>query len=110
FIDFLGHIKPRLVGGDGACSGRVEIKRGNTWTTVCDAHFDLNVANVICNELQCGIAVSIPGGGHFGEGQGLILTEEFQCVGNESLLFSCPRISQVNQTCSHTNDVGVICS
>ncbi|XP_043369864.1 antigen WC1.1-like [Dermochelys coriacea] len=105
-----GHIKPRLVGGDGACSGRVEIKHGNTWTTVCDAHFDLKVANVICNELQCGIAVSTPGGGHFGEGQGLILTEEFQCVGNESLLFSCPRISQVNQTCSHTNDAGVICS
>ncbi|XP_043407942.1 scavenger receptor cysteine-rich type 1 protein M130 isoform X2 [Chelonia mydas] len=105
-----GHIKPQLVGGDGACSGRVEIKHGKTWTTVCDAHFDLQVANVICNELQCGIAVSTPGGGHFGEGQGLILTEEFQCVGNESLLFSCPRISQVNQTCSHANDAGVICS
>ncbi|XP_073169448.1 antigen WC1.1-like [Lepidochelys kempii] len=105
-----GHIKPQLVGGDGACSGRVEIKHGKTWTTVCDAHFDLQVANVICNELQCGIAVSTPGGGHFGEGQGLILTEEFRCVGNESLLFSCPRISQANQTCSHTNDAGVICS
>ncbi|CAM4458908.1 unnamed protein product [Caretta caretta] len=105
-----GHIKPQLVGGDGACSGRAEIKLGNTWTTVCDAHFDLQVANVICNELQCGIAVSTPGGGHFGEGQGLILTEEFRCVGNESLLFSCPRISKVNQTCSHTNDAGVICS
>ncbi|CAM4441717.1 unnamed protein product [Caretta caretta] len=105
-----GHIKPQLVGGDGACSGRVEIKLGNTWTTVCDAHFDLQVANVICNELQCGIAVSTPGGGHFGEGQGLILTEEFRCVGNESLLFSCPRISKVNQSCSHTNDAGVICS
>ncbi|KAM9173291.1 scavenger receptor cysteine-rich domain-containing protein SCART1-like, partial [Pangshura tecta] len=81
-----------------------------TWTTVCDAHFDLNIANVICNELQCGIAVSVPGGGHFGEGQGKILTEEFQCVGNESLLFSCPRISEVNQRCSHTNDVGLVCS
>ncbi|XP_065434815.1 deleted in malignant brain tumors 1 protein-like isoform X3 [Chrysemys picta bellii] len=104
------HIKPRLVGGDGACSGRVEIKHGNTWKTVCNAHFDHKVANVICNELQCGIAVSIPGGGDFGEGQGEILTEEFQCVGNESLLFSCPRISQVNQRCSHINDAGVICS
>ncbi|XP_065274220.1 antigen WC1.1-like [Emys orbicularis] len=105
-----GHIKPRLVGGDGACSGRVVIKHGDTWKTVCDAHFDFKVANVICNELQCGIAVSIPGGGHFGEGQGKILTEEFKCVGNESLLFSCPRISQVIQRCSHTNDAGVICS
>ncbi|XP_050799257.1 scavenger receptor cysteine-rich type 1 protein M130-like isoform X6 [Gopherus flavomarginatus] len=105
-----GHIKPRLVGGDSACSGRVEIIHGNTWTTICDAHFDLKVASVICNELECGIAVSVPGGGHFGEGQGEILTEEFQCVGNESLLFSCSRISQVNQTCSHINDAGVTCS
>uniref|UniRef100_A0A8C3EZ53 SRCR domain-containing protein n=1 Tax=Chrysemys picta bellii TaxID=8478 RepID=A0A8C3EZ53_CHRPI len=105
-----GHIKPRLVAGDSACSGRVEIIHGNTWTTVCDAHFDLKVANVICNELQCGIAASIPGGAHFGEGQGKILTEEFQCVGNESLLLSCPRKPQENQTWSHTNDASAICS
>ncbi|XP_065434807.1 scavenger receptor cysteine-rich type 1 protein M130-like [Chrysemys picta bellii] len=105
-----GHIKPQLVGGDDACSGRVEIIHGNTWTTVCDSHFDLKVANVICNELECGIAVSIPGGAHFGEGQGKILTEEFQCVGNESLLLSCPRKLQENQMCSHTNDASAICS
>ncbi|KAM9169317.1 LOW QUALITY PROTEIN: scavenger receptor cysteine-rich type 1 protein M130-like, partial [Pangshura tecta] len=105
-----GHIKPRLVGGDSPCSGRVEIVHGNTWTTVCDAHFDLKVANVICNELQCGIAASIPEGAHFGEGQGNILTEEFQCVGNKSILLSCPRKSQKNQMCSHTNDASAICS
>uniref|UniRef100_A0A8C3FUK7 SRCR domain-containing protein n=1 Tax=Chrysemys picta bellii TaxID=8478 RepID=A0A8C3FUK7_CHRPI len=95
---------------DDACSGRVEIIHGNTWTTVCDSHFDLKVANVICNELECGIAVSIPGGAHFGEGQGKILTEEFQCVGNESFLLSCPRKLQENQMCSHTNDASAICS
>ncbi|XP_074851518.1 scavenger receptor cysteine-rich type 1 protein M130-like [Carettochelys insculpta] len=105
-----GHIKPRLVGGKGACSGRVEVVHGNTWATVCDAHFDLHVANVICNQLQCGVAASVPGGAHFGEGQGQIWTERFQCVGNESLLFSCPRIPPENQTCSHANDAGAICS
>ncbi|XP_075758663.1 scavenger receptor cysteine-rich type 1 protein M130-like isoform X3 [Pelodiscus sinensis] len=105
-----GHVKPRLVGGDTACSGRVEIIHGDTWATVCDAHFDLKVADVICTELQCGIAASVLGGAHFGEGQGLVWTEELQCVGNESLLFSCPRVSRVNQTCSHANDAGVTCS
>ncbi|XP_074851773.1 scavenger receptor cysteine-rich type 1 protein M130-like [Carettochelys insculpta] len=105
-----GHIKPRLVGGKGACSGRVEVVHGNTWATVCDAHFDLHAANVICNELQCGVAASVPGGAHFGEGQGQIWTERFQCVGNESLLFSCPRIPPENQTCSHANDASAICS
>nr|XP_042702022.1 scavenger receptor cysteine-rich domain-containing protein SCART1-like [Chrysemys picta bellii] len=101
---------PRLVGGHSACSGRVEIRDGETWTTVCDAHFDLKTANVICNELECGTALSIPGGAHFGEGHGPIWTEAFQCAGNESHHAYCPRILDISQTCSHANDAGVICS
>ncbi|CAM4458417.1 unnamed protein product [Caretta caretta] len=105
-----GHIKPRLVGGHSACSGRVEIRDGETWSTVCDAHFDLKAANVICNEVQCGTALSIPGGAHFGEGHGPIWTEAFQCAGNESHHAYCPRISHISQSCSHANDAGAICS
>ncbi|CAM5080822.1 unnamed protein product [Eretmochelys imbricata] len=105
-----GYSQPRLVGGDNPCSGRVEIRHGETWATLCDAHFDLKAASVICNELECGRALSTPGGAHFGEGQGLIWTEELQCVGNESHLAYCPRISHVNQTCSHANDASAICS
>uniref|UniRef100_A0A8C3SR92 SRCR domain-containing protein n=1 Tax=Chelydra serpentina TaxID=8475 RepID=A0A8C3SR92_CHESE len=93
-----------------ACSGRVEIRDGETWTTVCDAHFDIKTANVICNELQCGTALSIPGGAHFGEGHGPIWTEAFQCAGNESHHAYCPRISNISQTCPHANDAGAICS
>ncbi|KAM9173021.1 LOW QUALITY PROTEIN: antigen WC1.1-like [Pangshura tecta] len=102
-----GHIELQLAGGDSACSGRVEVRHGDSWATICDAHFDLKAASVICNGLQCGTAVSIPGGAHFGKGHGPIWTEEFQCVGNESHHMYCPRISHRNQTCSHAN---VICS
>uniref|UniRef100_A0A8C3SUG4 SRCR domain-containing protein n=1 Tax=Chelydra serpentina TaxID=8475 RepID=A0A8C3SUG4_CHESE len=109
-IDSLGYSQPRLVGGDNPCSGRVEIRHGETWATLCDAHFDLKAASVICNELECGRVLSTPGGAHFGEGQGLIWTEELQCVGNESHLAFCSRISHVNQTCSHANDASAICS
>ncbi|XP_030404550.1 scavenger receptor cysteine-rich type 1 protein M130-like [Gopherus evgoodei] len=105
-----GYSQPRLVGGDNPCSGRVEIRHGETWATLCDAHFDIKAASVICNELECGRALSTPGGAHFGEGHGLIWTEELQCVGNESHLAYCPRISHVNQTCSHANDASAICS
>ncbi|CAM5081675.1 unnamed protein product [Eretmochelys imbricata] len=105
-----GHIELQLVGGDSACSGRVEVRHGDTWATICDAHFDLKAASVICNGLQCGTALSIPGGAHFREGHGPIWTEEFQCVGNESHFMYCPRISHRNQTCSHANDASVICS
>ncbi|KAH1187149.1 hypothetical protein KIL84_019898, partial [Mauremys mutica] len=101
------HVELQLVGGDSACSGRVEVRHGDTWATICDAHFDLKAASVICNGLQCGTALSIPGGAHFREGHGPIWTEEFQCAGNESHHVYCPRVSHGNQTCSHAN---VICS
>ncbi|XP_065434808.1 scavenger receptor cysteine-rich type 1 protein M130-like [Chrysemys picta bellii] len=109
-VVFSGRIKSWLVGGHSACSGRVEIRDGETWTTVCDAHFDLKAANVICKELQCGTALSIPGGAHFREGHGKIWTEAFQCAGNESHLAYCPRLSHISQTCSHAHDAGAICS
>nr|XP_048697497.1 antigen WC1.1-like [Caretta caretta] len=105
-----GHIELRLVGGGTACSGRVEVKHGETWETVCDSHLDFKAATVICNELGCGQAVATLGTAHFGEGHDLIWKEAFQCVGNETVLSNCPRMSHSNETCSHANDVGLLCS
>uniref|UniRef100_A0A8C4YNW0 SRCR domain-containing protein n=1 Tax=Gopherus evgoodei TaxID=1825980 RepID=A0A8C4YNW0_9SAUR len=104
-----GHITPRLAGGDSICSGRVEVRHGEeTWSTVCDSHFSLNTAIVICNQLNCGTAISILGGAQFGEGNGTVWNETFQCVGNESHLVYCPRTSHHN--CGDHEDAGVICS
>ncbi|CAM4456264.1 unnamed protein product [Caretta caretta] len=105
-----GRIEVRLVGGDTACSGRVEVTHGNTWETVCDSHLDFNTASVICNELGCGQAVATMGATHFGEGHDLIWKEEFHCVGNETVLSNCPRMSRPNDTCSHTDAVSILCS
>ncbi|CAM4457789.1 unnamed protein product [Caretta caretta] len=105
-----GRIEVRLVGGDTDCSGRVEVTHGNTWETVCDSHLDFNTASVICNELGCGQAVATMGATHFGEGHDLIWKEEFHCVGNETVLSNCPRMSRPNDTCSHTDAVSILCS
>nr|XP_044612000.1 scavenger receptor cysteine-rich type 1 protein M130 isoform X2 [Equus asinus] len=104
------HREPRLVGGDVPCSGRVEVKHGDTWGSVCDSDFSLEAARVLCRELQCGTVVSILGGAHFGEGTGQIWTEEFQCEGHESHLSLCPVAPHPDGTCSHSRDVGVVCS
>ena len=70
-----GHIEARLVGGEHSCAGRLEVRHGLTWGTVCDADLDLATAHVVCRELQCGAAVSTPQGAHFGQGSGLVWAE-----------------------------------
>ncbi|EHB15166.1 Scavenger receptor cysteine-rich type 1 protein M130 [Heterocephalus glaber] len=104
------HREPRLVDGDIPCSGRVEVKHGDRWGSVCDSDFSLEAASVLCRELQCGSAISILGGAHFGEGKGQIWAEEFQCEGHESHLSLCPLAHGQDGTCGHSRDVGVVCS
>ncbi|KAK1789979.1 hypothetical protein P4O66_002299 [Electrophorus voltai] len=103
------HRKSRLTDGPHLCSGRVEVLHGETWTTVCDADFDQQDAEVVCRELDCGLPVEVLGAAAFGRGEGQVWTEELQCRGNESDIYSCP-ITSSPKHCSHDNDVGLICS
>ncbi|XP_074786440.1 scavenger receptor cysteine-rich type 1 protein M130-like [Athene noctua] len=105
-----GCIKVRLVEGKSRCSGRVQIRDGDQWKTVCDSHFGAKAADVLCRELQCGAALPVPGGSPFGEGAGSAWDGELQCVGNESLLASCPRGSRGDQPCSPANSAAVSCT
>uniref|UniRef100_A0A8C3YEH0 Scavenger receptor family member expressed on T cells 1 n=1 Tax=Catagonus wagneri TaxID=51154 RepID=A0A8C3YEH0_9CETA len=103
-----GHTEARLAGGEHPCAGRLEVRRGLTWGTVCDADLDLATAHVVCRELQCGVAVSMPQDAHFSRGSGPVWTEAFRCAGNESLLFHCPR--GPGHQCGHSQDAGLRCS
>uniref|UniRef100_A0A8C8ALF9 SRCR domain-containing protein n=1 Tax=Otus sunia TaxID=257818 RepID=A0A8C8ALF9_9STRI len=91
--------------GDNSCSGCVEIHDRDQWKTVCDSDFGPKAADVVCRELQCGGALPITGAAHFGEGVSPIWDRELQCVGNESLLVSCPKGSPRDQPCTHVNAV-----
>ncbi|XP_069054296.1 scavenger receptor cysteine-rich type 1 protein M130-like [Lepisosteus oculatus] len=99
----------RLVGGSNLCSGRVEVQHGETWGSVCDSDFDWQDAEVVCRQLGCGIPSQMLKGGHFGKGGGQVWTEEFQCQGNESQVFSCPKSSTKSQNCPLENNVGLVC-
>ncbi|KAF5893071.1 scavenger receptor cysteine-rich type 9, partial [Clarias magur] len=106
-----GHRMPRLSAGPHRCSGRVEVFHGRSWSTVCDADFDQQDAEVVCRELGCGIPVKVLGSAAFGRGEGQVWTEELQCRGNESEIYFCPTSSTLKHSnCSHDNDVGLICS
>ncbi|XP_042299863.1 deleted in malignant brain tumors 1 protein-like, partial [Sceloporus undulatus] len=100
----------RLVNGSSPCSGRVEVFHNEKWGTVCDAGWDLQDAQVVCRELECGYALKASGGACFGRGVGPIWLERTDCTGREESLRQCPRGLWVETSCDHSQDASVECA
>ncbi|NWJ01734.1 C163A protein, partial [Crypturellus undulatus] len=98
-----------LVNGGTACSGRVEIEVEGTWGALCDSGWDISDAHVLCHQLNCGFAESIPAGGHFGRGTCPVWREIFHCNGTESNLEQCVVTALGVSPCSPDNNAGVFC-
>ncbi|XP_062291113.1 scavenger receptor cysteine-rich type 1 protein M130-like [Scomber scombrus] len=99
----------RLVNGTSLCSGRLEVKSDQSWSSVCEADFDQQDAEVVCRELGCG-APSVLQGALYGEVEAPMWTKEFQCGGHESALLDCRRSDSARRTCSPGKAVGLTCS
>ncbi|KAK3517670.1 hypothetical protein QTP70_015267, partial [Hemibagrus guttatus] len=83
----------------------------SSWSTVCDADFDQQDAEVVCRELDCGIPVTVLGSATFGRGESQVWTEELQCRKTESDFSFCPTSSSLKHSnWSHDDDVGLTCS
>ncbi|KAJ7325279.1 hypothetical protein JRQ81_018299, partial [Phrynocephalus forsythii] len=98
-----------LSANDG-CEGRLEVFYNGQWGTVCDDDWDINDAHVVCRQLDCGEALSAPGGAHFGQGSGRIFLDDVACVGNELRLNQCSHKEWGISNCLHNEDAGVMCS
>nr|XP_033815892.1 soluble scavenger receptor cysteine-rich domain-containing protein SSC5D isoform X2 [Geotrypetes seraphini] len=99
----------RLVNGQSACSGRVEVYHNGIWGSVCDDGWGLKSAKVVCRQLGCGAPVSTAGGAFFGEGTGPVWLDNVRCTGAEMSLLDCETEPWGKHDCTHREDAGVVC-
>ncbi|XP_041467340.1 deleted in malignant brain tumors 1 protein-like [Lytechinus variegatus] len=98
----------RLVGGENAYEGRIEVLHDGAWGTVCDDSFTDVDAQVACRSLGLtgGVAHSQA---HFGQGSGQILMDNLACDGTENALDECGHNGWGSHNCGHHEDAGVAC-
>ena len=99
----------QLVGGSDPHEGRVEVYHNGAWGTVCDDHWDLQDAAVVCHQLGYFNASAALGSARFSAGSGPILFSELACIGNESTITECHHLLTGVHNCTHNEDVGVVC-
>ncbi|XP_034041963.1 CD5 antigen-like [Thalassophryne amazonica] len=99
----------RLVHGSSLCSGRLEVKLNQSWSSVCEDDFDLQDAEVVCGELGCG-PPSLLQGMNYEDINAPKWTKEFHCGGNETGLLDCGSSGSQRNTCSSGRAVGLTCS
>ncbi|XP_041472113.1 deleted in malignant brain tumors 1 protein-like isoform X3 [Lytechinus variegatus] len=100
----------RLVNGNNANEGRVEVYHDGQWGTVCDDGWDLAAARVVCRMLGFPGASSAPIYAHFGQGSGDIFLDDIVCAGDETTIWACSHSSVGVHNCSHREDAGVVCT
>ena len=87
----------------------MEVYHNGEWGTVCDNGWDLNDAQVVCNELDVGYAIPRYNA-FYGQGSGQIWLDNLNCVGTEVTIGSCSHRGWGVEDCDHSKDAGVKCS
>uniref|UniRef100_A0A9J8CKB9 SRCR domain-containing protein n=1 Tax=Cyprinus carpio carpio TaxID=630221 RepID=A0A9J8CKB9_CYPCA len=99
-----------LIGGEGRCSGRLEVYHNAVWGSVCDDQWDISDAQVVCRQLGCGAALRADGNSVFGAGEGVVWMNKVECRGNEIHLWDCPLSLKKHTDCSRKKHAGLTCA
>nr|XP_061801614.1 scavenger receptor cysteine-rich domain-containing group B protein-like [Nerophis lumbriciformis] len=99
----------RLANGLTRCEGRVEVYYNDTWGTVCDDDWDMLDAQVVCHQLDCGIAVGMGSSSPYGQASIPIMLDNVDCAGGEKNLGHCDSLGWGIHNCYHYEDVAIKC-
>ena len=105
-------VAARLADGNGATSGRVEVRFRGVWGTVCDDNFGEEEGAVVCRMLGLQGRAIVHSDAAFNPGSGPIWIRNVECEGDEDSLEDCRTAAsswRPTQECKHLEDVGVEC-
>lgn len=97
----------RLVNGTTSQQGRLEVKIGGRWGTVCSTGFTNTAAQLVCSKLGL-LNGTAKLKAAYGQGKGPILMTNVKCSGKAKELSACA-FSIGASKCTHAQDVGVAC-
>ena len=80
------------------------------WGTVCDDLWDLNDAQVVCNELDLGKATAAIHRAFYGRGSGQVWMDNLHCTGTEGTIRNCSHNGWGIGDCHHGEDASVNCT
>ncbi|KAM6225606.1 CD5 antigen-like [Spheniscus humboldti] len=103
-------LQVRVQDGPGPCAGRVEVLYNATWHGVCGSRWTLLEAGVVCRQLGCGPAQSVPVGAQLSREDGHALLEGLSCRGTELLLLECQQREMGLGPCRQGSAASVVCA
>jgi len=111
FSIFINCFIVRLVNGPTKYEGTVEVYLHGEWSTIIDSTWDLNDAQVVCNELGYGEAIAATHNAFYGQVISRVLLSGVFCNGTEWTILNCSlgRSYSVSRYSSHSDDAGVQC-
>uniref|UniRef100_H3A8K2 Soluble scavenger receptor cysteine-rich domain-containing protein SSC5D n=1 Tax=Latimeria chalumnae TaxID=7897 RepID=H3A8K2_LATCH len=99
-----------LANGSSPCAGRVDLFFQNVKETVSDTTLDIHAAEVVCQQVHCGSAVSIKRKSYFGKGVGPVWNNIISCSGSEAFIWQCNYTRKDSWRSDHSSDIGLFCS
>lgn len=98
------------MGGSSRCAGRVEVKVQGASGILCANSWGINIAEVVCRQLECGSPILVYREPHFTERTLHIFISNSGCTGREASLWDCIRWEWKQTACRLNMEASVICS